>query len=94
MTAFELMARMSVDEMRLWVEHDRTDISVAAIRHAEVLSKLDWIKGVKSPDPRRYLPKLPKSRRRRRTYAELKAAFDCAAANSSRARERPPHVQR
>lgn len=91
MTAFELMARMSREEMRLWDEYDRVHVPEWSYPFAAVMAKLDWIKGVKSPDPSRYLPRPPKDRRKKRSYAELKARFDIAAANSSRARERPPH---
>jgi hypothetical protein len=83
MTAFELMDRMTVQELRLWVERDATYISKTDYIVAALLAKLDWIKGVKSPDPTRYL-KQPKAGKRRgsKTLGQIRAMFWSVAAAS------------
>jgi hypothetical protein len=90
MTAFELMARMTHEELMLWDEYDRINIPQWNYPFAAMMAKLDWIKGVKHPDPSRYLPR-PAKTGKKRTYAQIKACFDIAAANSTRCKERPPH---
>ncbi len=81
MTAFELMDRMTMEEINLWVEYDNMNVSKSDYQFAVIAAKLDWIKGVKRPDPRIYLPGV---KRKRKTLAELKAHFDAAVGNSGR----------
>jgi hypothetical protein len=81
MTAFELMDRMSVEEMRLWVEFDMTHIRKQDYQYATLMGKLDWIKGVRRPKAEPYLPRV-KKQRKRKTLAEIKANFNAAVINS------------
>jgi len=92
MTAFEVMARMSLEEVKLWDEFDRTHVPEWSHPFAAIMAKLDWIKGVKKPDPTRYLPR-PKKAERKRTLAMVKASFEIAAAKSGRLRETHTHEQ-
>jgi hypothetical protein len=86
MTAFELMERMTIEELQLWVEYDDCVIPRQAYQFAALMAKLDWHKGVKRPDPGRYLPTVKGRPRRRKSFAELKHNFDTAVAASGGAR--------
>lgn len=86
MTAFELMERMTVEELQLWVEYDNFVIPRSTYQFAALMAKLDWHKGVKRPDMGRYLPKVKGRPRRRKSFAELKNHFDTVVAASQRAR--------
>jgi hypothetical protein len=79
MPAFELMERMTVAEMQYWTAYDQLYIDKRTYQFAAIMAKLDWIKGVKRPDARRYLPRV---KRKKRSLAQLRANMFWAAAAS------------
>jgi hypothetical protein len=86
MTAFEVMERMTMEEMLMWEAYDNIHISKHDYQFAAMMCQIEWHKGVPHPDMKRYLPKIKGRPRRRKTFAELKSQFDTAVAASGRAR--------
>jgi hypothetical protein len=66
MTAYELMDRMTMPEIREWIEYDQCVYDPAYLRTAMLLARMDaltWRKGQPKPDVERYLPPVRKRKR-------------------------------
>ena len=80
MTAYELMDRMSVDELLDWISYDQCHHDPADERNAMLLAKIDaalWRKGSPRPDPQRYLNKLKLTEvKKSLSVSEIRHKFD------------------
>lgn len=63
MTAFELMERISVEELLEWVEYDQCYFDDSWNQHAMLcclIESLTWKKGSPKPDPEKWRPRVKK----------------------------------